>query len=187
MDQDGNDVVEVSHRLDLVRCLVAATVVGWAAIVAGTTAPVSRGGWLVVPVAGAAGSLGGVLAGVPGAGFGALIGVLVLPVLVMVAAWTVETVSFARADRVWWFRSTGVIAVARTLRTGSGWRVESVAAVPRGRGAGRTVMAAIVDAADTAGVRLELTASSARVTRWYEGLGFEVVAGRRLRRPPVAR
>lgn len=152
-----------------------------------------RTGWMLVLLAGAGCATGATWALVTGRVpwpygiVGVLGAVLVWLLLVLLAVLAVEWPAFRRADVVFRDRRAGSRAVARvtpSTRTAGTWRVSSVAAWPRGRGAGTAVMADLIAEADRRGLGLELTPSSSRVRAWYEGLGFQPEHGQRLVRLP---
>lgn len=169
--------------------------VGSVTVAAAITDPLRyRSGWMLILLVAAGSATGATWALATGrvswpyAVAGALAGLVVWLVLLLVATLLVEWSSFARATVVFRHRdgrSRAVARVAPSRRTAETWRVSSVAAWPRGRGGGTAVMAQLIEEADRRGLALELTPSTARVRAWYEGLGFTAAHESVLTRAPV--
>lgn len=91
---------------------------------------------------------------------------------------------YTKAWRIAWCDTPTGRAVARITHTPDTdtWRVDGVAAWPMGTGLGTQVMHRIAQEADTAGIPLTLQASSRRVVRFYERLGWYLESNHRSRR-----
>lgn len=113
---------------------------------------------------------------------------LVAPTSIAIAVVSATTFrarqTYTRAWRVVWCDTAAGCAVARITHTSGTdtWRVDGVAAWPMGTGLGAQVMHRIAQEADTAGIPLTLQASSRRVARFYERLGWHPESHHRSRR-----
>ena len=116
--------------------------------------------------------------------------------LIWVLTWLAEARACRRAAASWRYETaSGAVAVGlRTVdqQTG-GWLLQSMAARPRGSGAGSELMRLVCAQADDAGATIALVAVTGRVADWYLQFGFRRVSSRRMvghgpfiaRTPPI--
>ena len=127
---------------------------------------------------------GAVNAALLGAGWPVVVGVLVGGLLgwltlIWVLTWLAEARACQRADASWRYETaSGAVAVGlRSVdqQTG-GWLLQSMAARPRGSGAGSELMRLVCAQADDAGATIALVAVTGRVADWYLQFGFRRVS-----------
>lgn len=99
-------------------------------------------------------------------------------VLIWVLTRLAEARACHRAAAIWRYK-TGAGAQAVALRTADrqtgGWLLQSMAARPRGSGAGTDLMRGICGQADDAGTLIALVAVTGRTADWYSRFGFQRV------------